>query len=92
MGIDTWELVPIDAAPTRRSFHAANRAVDMRSGAMHMRIAVWAEGVWCRIENVESFRKVAGLNDDYSTHFAANEAEADLVAVRVAKHAAGVRE
>lgn len=51
-----------------------------------MRIAVWADGQWCNVGDTDAFRSLNGLNDDYSVHFAASDAQAEEIAQRVARY------
>lgn len=55
-----------------------------------MRIAVWNDGRWCWMNAIAAFRvQHPDLDDNYSTHFAANDRQAELVAERVEQHAQG---
>lgn len=52
-----------------------------------MKIAVWPNGQWCELSNVEHFRDEQALSDDYATHTACSEDEAERIAERAATFA-----
>ena len=49
-----------------------------------MRIAVWRDGSWCKERDVDSFRVIMELDNDYSVHVVEHEVEAARVAERIA--------
>lgn len=49
-----------------------------------MRIAVWPDGDWCELRDVEEHLR-NGKSDDYEVHVADSEAMAEQVAERVSR-------